>query len=372
MPGDNMQNEYGDSPADAGNTSLEETAYTEARSIQPAAMTGGLTAAMHSGFGIESPFTREIFLGKQPIVGMRYQGGSDELVQDLEPGSRVTFLREPENRFDPDAVMALDEHGRKLGYIPRHENRIPGALLDAGKSLYGIATEVVKGRNYTGGGTPTVMYVDLYLREFAPPDGLLQIPRQGCRGSYAVLDLEVRGEAESKKGPGTDEGTDKILSVCAIKVINGEERGIFSESCPDSRENGTAAEDLLQGRLQWDASQEYMIRSLQSFIGYLPIVCHGITGELQKILEDAWGVYTGRAFSNQVIDVREMAKHHLNEFHALSLEELTDRLGIEIDCDTPQETWCRKIWRIYCRFDRSELGRKRDILSGKQSGNSEA
>ncbi len=354
MPGDRMQNEYGDSLADAGNSGLKEAADTEARSIQPAAMTGGLTAAMHSGFGIESPFTREISLGKQPIVGMRYQGGSDELVQDLEPGSRITFLREPENRFDPDAVMALDEHGRKLGYIPRHENRIPGALLDAGKSLYGIATEVVKGRNYTGSGTPTVMYVDLYLREFAPPDGLLQIPRQGCRGSYAVLDL------------------DSLHSVCAIKVINGEERGIFSESCPDNRENGTAAKDLLQGRLQWDASQEHMIRGLQSFIGYLPIVSHGITGELQKILEDAWGVYTGRAFSNQVIDVREMAKHHLNEFKALALEDLTDRLGIEIDCDTPQETRCRQIWRIYCRFDRSELERKRDILSGKQSGNPES
>lgn len=348
MPGDKAKNEPNERAADPGSFNLQADGQGDVHDILPISITDDLTAAMHSGFGIDSPFTRDIPLGRQAIVGMRFQGGSDELVQDQEPGSRISFLRETENRFDPDAVMALDEKGRKLGYIPRHENRIPGALLDAGKSLYGIVTEIAEGRHYAGGRTPAVMYVDLYMREFAPPGGLTQIPRQGSSGSYAVLYLET-----DEGAAGGDAGSGGIRSVFAIKVINGEERGIFSDS------------------ISRNSMQEPMIRGLQSFIGYLPIVSHGITGETQKILEESWGVYTGRAFSNQVIDIREMAKHHLNELRALSIEDLADRLGIEIRCDAPREARCRQIWRIYCRFDRSELKRKQDIISGKQSGNPE-
>ena len=92
-----------------------------------------LTSMMHTGLGIESPFMREICLKRQCIVGTRYQGGSDELVEDLTEGSRITFLREPDNQYDPNAIMALDEQGRKLGYIPKRENELMAALMGAGK-----------------------------------------------------------------------------------------------------------------------------------------------------------------------------------------------------------------------------------------------
>ncbi len=94
-------------------TEKEEVQKNNALPVQ--AGFGGLTAAIHSGFGIESPFTREIFLTKQAIVGMRFQGGSDQLTGDMKPGDRITFVREPENRFDHNAIMALDSQGRKLG-----------------------------------------------------------------------------------------------------------------------------------------------------------------------------------------------------------------------------------------------------------------
>ena len=58
-----------------------------------------LTMAMHSGLGIASPFTREIFLKEQlPIVGMRYQGGSLDLLREIQPGSTahtICFLSPP-------------------------------------------------------------------------------------------------------------------------------------------------------------------------------------------------------------------------------------------------------------------------------------
>ena len=100
-----------------------------------------LSELLHAGLDVPSPFMKDIFLLSQAIVGTRYQGGSDELVEDLKPGSRVSFVAEPDNRFDENAVMALDSQGRKLGYIPRHENSIIGALLKAGKSIYGIMPE---------------------------------------------------------------------------------------------------------------------------------------------------------------------------------------------------------------------------------------
>ena len=77
-----------------------------------------LTELMHAGLGIPSPFMKEIFLIRQAIVGTRYLGGSDELVEDLHPGSRIFFVAEPDNKYDQNAVMALDGKGRKLGYIP--------------------------------------------------------------------------------------------------------------------------------------------------------------------------------------------------------------------------------------------------------------
>ena len=97
---------------------------------------------------------------------------------------------------------------------------------------------------------------------------------------------------------------------------------------------------------------EKLIRNLQTYIGYLPVVGYSISGKVQKALENAWGVYTGRPFSNQVIDIRVMALNHLQNNWKQSLEGLAERLGITVNCDTPQETRCRQILLSYCRLDR--------------------
>ena len=63
---------------------------------------------------------------------------ADALVEELVPGSRVTLLHEADNRFDARAVMVIDAEGRKLGYIPRVNNKIIARLMDAGKLIYGV------------------------------------------------------------------------------------------------------------------------------------------------------------------------------------------------------------------------------------------
>ena len=178
-----------------------------------------LTELLHMGIGVPSPFMKDIFLLRQAIVGTRFLGGSDELVGDLQPGSRISFVTEPDNRFDKNAVMALDSKGRKLGYIPRHENEIIGALLRAGKSIYGIIPDEPSARRPVAPGserTPYSLWVDLYMKEFVLPEEISQIPRQGYQGSYAVTDFTLSDEKERQ-----------ISSIFTIKVINGEERDSF-------------------------------------------------------------------------------------------------------------------------------------------------
>ena len=313
-----------------------------------------LTAAMHTGFGIASPFTREIFLKDQlPIVGMRYQGGSLDMVSELAIGSKITFLREPENRYDQKAIMALDSQDRKLGYIPRNENAILSALMDAGKTLYGVVSRIPNSGELRSYGPPTVLYVDLYMREFAMPEDLTQIPRQGYQGSYAVIDLEVEGSEEDPK----------IRSIYAIRVINGEERGSFSMQIPEAEEIEKSVEEGADDKavkqvLRDEAHYEKLIRGVWHITGYLPVVLCDYSGKQQEALENGWGVYVGRPFSNQVIEICKMAENHLPELSEYSLETVTDRLGIKEEGDSKRETRCRQIWKIYCRLDKSELERK--------------
>ncbi len=390
----------GNEPVDSSPADNESAGDTKAANDdmlpQSSAFGGGLASVLHSGFGITSPFTREIYLGEQVIVGMRFQGGSDQLVATLKPGCKVTFMREPENRFDSKAIMALDEQGRKLGYIPRHDNTVLAALMDAGKYLYGTMTQKSFNMDYYRGGTPPVLSVDLYMREFSMPGDPEQIPRQGYRGSYVVMEPTVT--KSNKDDP-------KITDVCAIRVINGEERGIYmggisqmndtgyhfdedekshdadgkkrihasdeSERIHDADESERihdANEDHLAQESSGDeagtfADYEKIARELQEFTGYLPVVIYDPFGDKKTALENAWGVFCGRPFSNLVINVFEMAYNHLNDLYEYSLETVADRLGIAADCGSEQENRCRVVWRIYYRFDRSELDKRKETIS---------
>ena len=289
-----------------------------------------LSAAMHTGIGIAPPFMKEIYLKDQHIVGTRYVGGPEEIIKDLKPGDKVQFLREPDNAYDPRAIMALDEQGRKLGYIPRYENEIPGALLDAGKHLYGIVRE---SRIDTSGKSWTSIIVEMYMREFSMPGEPFEIPKQGHLGSYAVIDLQLFS-GKNKTG---------IRSLYAIKVINGEERDSFFMEL--HRADGpVAVRDL--------------VSAFSEFAGYLPIVGHGLEGEKEKALAELYGTMLGRSFSNQVIDTRNMAAIHMQEQYDLSLEALVEELGITDEGTTEAEVRCRQVWKLYCRFETSDFTRR--------------
>lgn len=287
--------------------------------------------------GEENPlasFSKDIPLGSQKIVGTRFQGGADDLLEGLKAGKHVTLMREPDNRFDPKAVMVLDDEGRRIGYIPRTSNEIVGALLDAGKYIYGIVNKdalchinLLDGREFD---VPSTIGIDLFMREFTMPGDMTSIPRQGSDGSYAVMDLGLKSE--------------EISRICAIKVINGKQRGIFQKEIKEP-----AGPD----------QEREVMSDFYDFIGYLPVVCHGITGEMEDILAEAYGIALGRPFSNTVIDTEEMAENHLPQAPDYSLEALADYLGIEADGIDPQEQNCKLTWQLYKRMDKSQLERKK-------------
>lgn len=66
------------------------------------------------------------------IVGTKFRGEKAiETIAQMRPGDAVRLQREPENKFDLNAV-ACHFLGRHLGYIPKQANPWIAAAIDAG------------------------------------------------------------------------------------------------------------------------------------------------------------------------------------------------------------------------------------------------
>jgi hypothetical protein len=80
------------------------------------------------------PLSREILLFDSYVAGTSHI--KDESVfDDIKVGDRLILQREPDNRFDENAILVLDKEKRKMGYIPEKDNIVFTRLMDAGKYL---------------------------------------------------------------------------------------------------------------------------------------------------------------------------------------------------------------------------------------------
>ena len=321
----------------------------------PGISNSDLSALLHGSDEMPSPFSKEIYIGRQSIVGMRFQGGAMELINDLKPGDRISFLREPNNEYDAQAVMAVDAQGRKLGYIPRRENLVMSALMDHGKVFYGVIPNASQEkymyiRKYpkqmleSGVEIPVTLTVDLYMREVTVLDDMTKIPRHGSDGSYAVVSLWL-----------SEDEPDRIRRLCAIKVINGEERGLLDKRIFMKRRREDSCEVEDEPKYRSRATERKALGEFSDFIGFLPIVSHGINGKLRRALEEAYGVLLGKPLSNLIIDTEQMAENHLPEESSYRLDSLIRKLRIHVHGDSHAERCCRRTWELYRRMDRSEL-----------------
>ncbi len=91
----------------------------------------------NGGLAIPKPFERDIFLFDTHVAGTTHIVGIEELEPYLQVEDRLNFFREPENAYDPEAIVIKTTDGVKIGYVPQKDNVIFARLMDAGKLLFG-------------------------------------------------------------------------------------------------------------------------------------------------------------------------------------------------------------------------------------------
>jgi len=97
----------------------------------------GLLHGKGGGLAIPKPFERDIYLFDTHVAGTTFVEGIDELEPYLNEDDRLDFFREPENSYDPKAIVIKNADGVKIGYVPKADNAIFSRLMDAGKVIFG-------------------------------------------------------------------------------------------------------------------------------------------------------------------------------------------------------------------------------------------
>lgn len=80
-----------------------------------------------------------------PLAGAQYYE-TDALWNEMKVGDVLKLVREPDNIHDAAAVR-VEWRGRKLGYLPRAENRAVAAEMDNGGRVEGRIAALVAHRN---------------------------------------------------------------------------------------------------------------------------------------------------------------------------------------------------------------------------------
>ena len=80
------------------------------------------------------PLTNEILLFDTYIAGTSHVR-AESAFDEIKEGDKVTLQREPDNRFDENAILVLNSKSKKLGYVPEKDNTVFARLMDAGKYL---------------------------------------------------------------------------------------------------------------------------------------------------------------------------------------------------------------------------------------------
>lgn len=82
---------------------------------------------------------------QSPLAGSQFYALAECLPQ-IRVGDALELVREPENRHDAQAIR-VEWRGRKLGYLPRAQNRAISAALDRGERLTARVSSVGDNKN---------------------------------------------------------------------------------------------------------------------------------------------------------------------------------------------------------------------------------
>ncbi|CAM4185155.1 restriction endonuclease [Streptococcus penaeicida] len=101
------------------------------------------------GLVLPTPFERDIYLFETIVAGTSHIENIADIEAQLALDDKLVFYREPDNRFDPQAIKIATLKGDKIGYIPKKDNLIFSRLMDAGKELFGKITRKEKKGQWT-------------------------------------------------------------------------------------------------------------------------------------------------------------------------------------------------------------------------------
>ena len=69
------------------------------------------------------------------VAGTQYRDLADAAM-GLHTNDILLLKREPDNEYDPMAVVVISAGGDVLGYLPREKNQIPSHMLDQSQVLF--------------------------------------------------------------------------------------------------------------------------------------------------------------------------------------------------------------------------------------------
>ena len=72
----------------------------------------------------------KVLVQSSPLAGFQFYAGKT-LWDEMQEGDALALLREPDNAHDANAIR-VEWRGRKLGYLPRAENRAVAVEMDRG------------------------------------------------------------------------------------------------------------------------------------------------------------------------------------------------------------------------------------------------
>lgn len=86
-----------------------------------------------------------VLVQRSALAGFQFYAGR-ELWDEMKVGDRLVLVREPDNPHDARAVR-VEWRGRKLGYLPRTENRAVAEEMDRGGRVEARIARLVRHRD---------------------------------------------------------------------------------------------------------------------------------------------------------------------------------------------------------------------------------
>lgn len=86
-----------------------------------------------------------ILIQESPLAGSQFHDLGIHW-ERLEKGTELNLVREPENPHDSKAIR-VEWQGHLLGYVPRRENKLISAAMDAGDQLVAKVVAIQPHRN---------------------------------------------------------------------------------------------------------------------------------------------------------------------------------------------------------------------------------